>query len=280
MRTLDRSRLPDLMAREERRFIADHPRSRALHERARLSLPGGVPMNWMAKWAGPFPVFVESAQGASFRDVDGNAYVDFCLGDTGAMAGHSPAPTVAAVEAQLARGITHMLPTEDAAAVGEELTRRFGLPLWQFTLTATDANRFSLRLARLVTGRPKVVVHDHCYHGTVDEAFAWLTPDGRRGGPARQPRPGRGSGADHEGRALQRRRGARARPRPARRGGGDDRARADQRGHRAARARLPRRRARADAPQRAPSCSSTRPTPSAPARAGTRRSTASSRTSS
>jgi glutamate-1-semialdehyde aminotransferase len=136
---------------------------------------------------------VESAQGAGFRDVDGNAYVDFCLGDTGAMAGHSPAPTVAAVEAQLARGITHMLPTEDAAAVGEELTRRFGLPLWQFTLTATDANRFALRLARLVTGRPKVVVHDHCYHGTVDEAFAWLTPEGRvearRGnlGPAVDP---------------------------------------------------------------------------------------------
>jgi len=150
-------------------------------------------MNWMAKWAGPFPVFVESAQGASFRDVDGNVYVDFCLGDTGAMAGHSPAPTVAAVEAQLSRGITHMLPTEDAAAVGEELTRRFGLPLWQFTLTATDANRFSLRLARLVTGRPKVVVHDHCYHGTVDEGFAWLTPEGRvearRGnlGPAVDP---------------------------------------------------------------------------------------------
>ena len=150
-------------------------------------------MNWMAKWAGPFPVFVESAQGASFRDVDGNAYVDFCLGDTGAMAGHSPAPTVAAVEAQLSRGITHMLPTEDAAAVGEELTRRFGLPLWQFTLTATDANRFALRLARLVTGRPKVVVHDHCYHGTVDEGFAWLTPEGRvearRGnlGPAVDP---------------------------------------------------------------------------------------------
>jgi glutamate-1-semialdehyde aminotransferase len=181
------------MAREERRFVAEHPRSRALHERARHSLPGGVPMNWMAKWAGPFPVFVESAQGASFRDVDGNAYVDFCLGDTGAMAGHSPAPTVAAVEAQLARGITHMLPTEDAAAVGEELTRRFGLPLWQFTLTATDANRFALRLARLVTARPKVVVHDHCYHGTVDEAFAWLTPEGRvearRGnlGPAVDP---------------------------------------------------------------------------------------------
>ncbi|KRT61498.1 MAG: class III aminotransferase, glutamate-1-semialdehyde 2,1-aminomutase [Chloroflexi bacterium CSP1-4] len=181
------------MAREERRFVAQHPRSRALHERARHSLPGGVPMNWMAKWAGPFPVFVESAQGASFRDVDGNAYVDFCLGDTGAMAGHSPAPTVAAVEAQLSRGITHMLPTEDAAAVGEELTRRFGLPLWQFTLTATDANRFSLRLARLVTGRPKVVVHDHCYHGTVDEGFAWLTPEGRvearRGnlGPAVDP---------------------------------------------------------------------------------------------
>src|SRR3972149_6780835 len=121
---------------------------------------------------------VGSARGARCGGVDGLMYVDFCLGGTGAMAGHSPAPTVAAVEAQLSRGITHMLPTEDAAAVGEELTRRFGLPLWQFTLTATDANRFSLRLARLVTGRPKVVVPDHCYHGTVDEGSAGVRPGG------------------------------------------------------------------------------------------------------
>jgi glutamate-1-semialdehyde aminotransferase len=136
-------------------------------------------MPWMVKWAGPFPLYVESASGASFRCVDGHEYVDFCLGDTGAMAGHGPAPTIAAVERQMRLGITHMLPTEDAAWVGEELTRRFGLPLWQFALSATDANRFSLRLARHITGRSKVVVHDHCYHGSVDEAIAMLDERGR-----------------------------------------------------------------------------------------------------
>jgi glutamate-1-semialdehyde aminotransferase len=129
-------------------------------------------MNWMVKWAGPHPVFVERAEGARFIDVDGNEYADFCLGDTGAMAGHSPAPTVEAVRRQVARGITTMLPTEDAIAAGEELQRRFGLRYWQFTITATDANRFALRLARMLTGRPMVVVHDHCYHGSVDESLA------------------------------------------------------------------------------------------------------------
>ena len=135
-------------------------------------------MPWMVKWAGPYPIYVESASGASFRCVDGHDYVDFCLGDTGAMAGHGPAPTIAAVERQMRRGITHMLPTEDAAWVGEELTRRFGLPSWQFALSATDANRWSLRIARHITGRSKVVVHDHCYHGSVDEAIAMLAEDG------------------------------------------------------------------------------------------------------
>ncbi|HET9614425.1 MAG TPA: transaminase, partial [Candidatus Limnocylindrales bacterium] len=124
------------------------------------------------RWAGPWPPFVERASGAHLTCIDGHDYVDFCLGDTGAMAGHSPAPTVAAVRRQLARGITHMLPTEDALAASAELGRRFGLPLWQFTITATDANRFVIRLARHLTGRSKVVVHDHCYHGSVDETFA------------------------------------------------------------------------------------------------------------
>lgn len=179
MKTIDRDRLAGLMAAAERRFAEANPRSHALHERAKASLLDGVPMNWMVKWAGPFPVFVEWADGARFADVDGHEYVDFCLGDTGAMAGHSPAPTVAAVQRQIARGITTMLPSEDAVWAGEELSRRFGLPQWQFTLTATDANRFALRLARAITGRPKVVVHDHCYHGSVDETFAWLTPDGQ-----------------------------------------------------------------------------------------------------
>ena len=179
MRILDRSRLARRMAEETARFAADHPRSHELHERAKASLLDGVPMNWMVKWAGPFPLFVESASGARFRCVDGHEYIDFCLGDTGAMAGHGPGPTISAVERQLRRGITHMLPTEDAIWAGEELRRRFGLPAWQFTLSATDANRFSLRLARHITGRSKVVVHDHCYHGSVDETFAVLDDGGR-----------------------------------------------------------------------------------------------------
>src|SRR3990170_1048880 len=179
MRTFDRAHLADLMARESDDFVARHPRAAALHERAGRSLLAGVPMNWMVKWAGAFPLYVESAAGAHSADAAGHDYIDFCLGDTGAMAGHGPAPTIAAVERQLRRGITTMLPTEDATWAGEELGRRFGLPLWQFTITATDANRFSLRLARLVTGRPLVAVHDRNYHGTVDETFAWLTDDGR-----------------------------------------------------------------------------------------------------
>jgi glutamate-1-semialdehyde 2,1-aminomutase len=139
------------------------------------SLLSGVPMPWMIRWAGGFPVFAAEAQGARFRDVDGHEYVDFCLGDTAAMTGHSPEATVRAVVAQAERGITLMLPSEDAIWVGEELTRRFALPLWQFTLTATDANRFAIRLARELTGRPKILVFNWCYHGTVDETFATLS---------------------------------------------------------------------------------------------------------
>jgi glutamate-1-semialdehyde 2,1-aminomutase len=177
-RTLDRTRLGRLMERELATFEADNPRSLALHRRARGSLFDGVPMNWMVRWAGGFPLFVETAGGAHFEDVDGHDYIDLCLGDTGAMAGHSPAATVAAVDRQLTRGITLMLPIEDAIAAGDELRRRFGLRFWQFTITATDANRFSLRLARHISGRSKVVVHDHNYHGTVDETFASLGANG------------------------------------------------------------------------------------------------------
>ncbi len=129
-------------------------------------------MPWMTEWASPHPVFAAEASGARFTDVDGNVYADFCLGDTGAMTGHAPAPTTEAIVAQARRGITLMLPTEDSAWVGAELGRRFGLPLWQFALTATDANRFTIRLARAITGRPKVLVYSWCYHGTVDESFA------------------------------------------------------------------------------------------------------------
>jgi len=176
--TVDRTRLSRLMAEEADRFRAAHPRSLELFEQAKHSLLDGVPMNWMSEWASPFPLFVDKAAGASFRCVDGHDYVDFCLGDTGAMAGHGAAPTIAAVERQMRRGITHMLPTEDAIAAGEELRRRFGLPLWQFTMTATDANRFSIRLARHITGRSKILVHEECYHGSVDETLAALDADG------------------------------------------------------------------------------------------------------
>jgi glutamate-1-semialdehyde 2,1-aminomutase len=175
---VDATRLDPLMGRELERFAREHPRSAELAARARGSLLGGVPMHWMVRWAGGFPVFATEAEGARFRDVDGNEYVDFCLGDTGAMTGHSPAATVRAVEKQIRRGITLMLPSEDALWVGDELRRRFGLARWQFALTATDANRFSVRLARAVTGRSKVLVYNWCYHGTVDETFATLGADG------------------------------------------------------------------------------------------------------
>ncbi|HVC88147.1 MAG TPA: aspartate aminotransferase family protein [Gaiellaceae bacterium] len=163
-----------LLERELERFEREHPRSRALAERAHGSLLAGVPMHWMVRWAGGFPVFAAEASGAHFTDVDGIEYVDLCLGDTGAMTGHSPEQVVRAVAEQAAHGITLMLPSEDALWVGEELTRRFGPSRWQFALTATDANRFAIRLARLVTGRPKVLVFNWCYHGTVDETFATL----------------------------------------------------------------------------------------------------------
>src|SRR5499425_222590 len=137
-------------------------------------------MNWMKKWAGAFPVFVRHAKGAHFIDVDGRDYVDLCLGDTGAMTGHSPDVVAEAVARRVREGITLMLPTEDALWVGEDLKRRFGLPYWQFTLTATDANRFSIRIAREITQRPKILVYHYCYHGTVDETFATLH-DGKVG---------------------------------------------------------------------------------------------------
>ncbi len=174
MSAVDRKKLQVLRERQEKRFVAEHPRSAALYAGAENSLLGGVPMNWMKKWAGAFPVFVKSAKGAHFTCVDGRDYVDLCLGDTGAMTGHSPDVVAEAVAKRLREGITLMLPTEDALYVGEDLKKRFGLPYWQFTLTATDANRFSIRIAREITQRPKILVFHYCYHGTVDESFAGL----------------------------------------------------------------------------------------------------------
>jgi glutamate-1-semialdehyde 2,1-aminomutase len=172
MTTINREKLKKLHEREAKRFVAEHPRSAELYKRAQHSLLGGVPMNWMKKWAGEFPVFVTKAKGAHFTCADGKEYVDLCLGDTGAMTGHSPEIVAEAVAKRVKQGITLMLPTEDAIFVGEDLKKRFGLPYWQFTLTATDANRFSIRIAREITQRSKILVFHYCYHGTVDETFA------------------------------------------------------------------------------------------------------------
>ena len=195
MPELGRDRITALLRDEQERFAREHPRSRELFERASGSLVSGVPMTWMAKWAGGHPVYAASAHGAVIEDVDGHRYVDFALGDTGAMAGHSPSATVAAIQRRLGEhgGATLMLPTEDAAWVGEELGRRFGVPLWSFALTATDANRWALRLCRAMTRRPYVLVFSHCYHGSVDETFITLAdgarPRSRAGnvGPAVDP---------------------------------------------------------------------------------------------
>jgi len=174
----DQTRLEQLFSDELELFVKTHPESKKLHEKAAGPMMNGVPMSWMKKWPGPYPVYVASAKGAHFTDVDGNDYVDFCLGDTGAMVGHSPDASVAAIKKQLDKGITFMLPTDDAAVAAQTLADRFGLEKWQFTLTATDANRHIIRYARHVTGRKKIMIHDYCYHGTVDETFANLDEQG------------------------------------------------------------------------------------------------------
>ena len=175
----DQTRLEQLFSNELELFVKTHPESKKLHEKAAGPMMNGVPMSWMKKWPGPYPVYVASAKGSHFTDVDGNDYVDFCLGDTGAMVGHSPDASVAAIKKQLDKGITFMLPTDDAAVAAQTLADRFGLEKWQFTLTATDANRHIIRYARHVTGRKKIMIHDYCYHGTVDETFANLDEQGK-----------------------------------------------------------------------------------------------------
>ena len=177
--SIDRARLDALMTRERERFERDHPRSRAAHERAE-HLFGRVPMTWMMKHPGAFPLYLDHARGSTVTDLDGIEYADFALGDTAAMAGHSPEPTVAAVAERFGTlgGATAMMPTEDAEWVGAELTRRFTATRWSLALTATDANRWAIRLARAVTGRPKVLFNSYCYHGSVDESLIVRTPNG------------------------------------------------------------------------------------------------------
>ncbi|MFZ9435526.1 MAG: transaminase [Candidatus Limnocylindrus sp.] len=184
---IDDVRLARLFAVEAERFTVTHPRAAALAKRAGASLVGGVPMSWMQRWASPVPPYAVSARGAEITDADGHAYLDFALGDTAAMAGHAPTALTRAITEQLERGATTMLPSEAAIDAADELTRRFGLPLWQLCLTATDANRFVLRIARAITKRPKILVHNWCYHGTVDETFAVAQPGGAAGAAVARP---------------------------------------------------------------------------------------------
>ena len=176
---INRSNLTALRKIEDQRFLENHKKSGELFAIAKDSMPNGVPMSWMSKWPGAYPVFVEEAKGASFVDVDGNTYIDFCLGDTGSMTGHSPDATVSAIREQVGRGLSAMLPTKDAAVVSTELAKRFGVALWQFTVSATDANRHVIRYARLITKKSKIIVIDRCYHGSVDETFATLDASGK-----------------------------------------------------------------------------------------------------
>ena len=176
---INRGNLASLRKVEDQRFLETHKKSGELFAKAKDSMPNGVPMSWMSKWPGAYPVFVEEAKGASFVDVDGNTYIDFCLGDTGSMTGHSPEATVAAIREQAGRGLSAMLPTKDAAAVSTELAKRFGVPLWQFTVSATDANRHVIRYSRLITKKSIIIVIDRCYHGSVDETFATLDSSGK-----------------------------------------------------------------------------------------------------
>jgi glutamate-1-semialdehyde 2,1-aminomutase len=177
---IDRRRLQELSVRERAAFTAANPRSAAAHARSE-HLFGRVPMTWMNKTAAGFPVYAERARGARLYDIDGHEYVDFSLGDTAAMAGHSPEPVVAAVQHRFSElgGATTMLPSEDAEPAAAELARRFGVPAWSFTLTATDANRWAIRLLRAATGRGRILVNSYCYHGSVDESLIVVGPDGR-----------------------------------------------------------------------------------------------------
>ena len=169
-----RERVAGLRAAEAEAFRKARPKSEARVGNGMAGFLDGVPMHWMKDWPTPFPILVDRARGAAITDIDGNRLDDFCLGDTGSMFGHSPAPVARAIRRQAGRGLTYMLPSEDALAIGPLLEERFGLPFWQIATTATDANRFALRVARAVTGREKILVFNGCYHGAVDETMVRL----------------------------------------------------------------------------------------------------------
>lgn len=167
-------RLETLAKREARRFAATRPKARAELDKRAGNFLDGVPLHWMKDWPMPHLPLVASAKGARLTDIDGYEIDDFCLGDTGSMFGHSPAPVAKAIRHQATRGLTYMLPSQEALQAGELLTAVFGDFRWQIATTATDANRFAIRVARAITGRPKILVFNGCYHGTVDDAMVEL----------------------------------------------------------------------------------------------------------
>lgn len=176
---INRDRLTDLFEEEQKLFQSRNPKSKAAYEAAD-NLFGRVPMTWMNKKAGGFPIYFDRASGNRIWDIDGHEYIDFALGDTGAMAGHSNPVVVDAITKRISQqgGMTTMLPTEDAQWVAKNLTERFGMAKWSFSLTATDANRWAIRLVRAITGKPKILFNAYCYHGSVDEALIVVGPDG------------------------------------------------------------------------------------------------------
>jgi glutamate-1-semialdehyde 2,1-aminomutase len=161
--------LAKMRAREEQHFRQARPRAQQYHAEARQFMPHGVPLHWMSQWGSPFPIFAHSAKGARLTDVDGHTYVDFCLGDSACMFGHAHPAFTTAIANAAALGTSYMLPTDDAIVVTRELGRRFGVPYWQLATSATEANRFALRVARMVTGREKILVFNGKYHGSVDD---------------------------------------------------------------------------------------------------------------
>ncbi|MDX8496662.1 aspartate aminotransferase family protein [Mesorhizobium sp. VK22B] len=171
---IDAARIAELRETEADAFRKARPKSEAKVGNGIAGFLGGVPMHWMTDWPTPFPILIDGARSATITDIDGNRLDDFCLGDTGSMPGHSPPPVARAIRQQAGRGLTYMLPSEDALAIGPLLQQRFGLPYWQIATTATDANRFALRVARAVTGREKILVFNGCYHGSVDETMVRL----------------------------------------------------------------------------------------------------------
>lgn len=176
---INRENLAKLFSQEQQEFARLHPLSKSAYEQAD-HLFGKVPMTWMNKKAGGFPIYFDRASGNRIWDIDGNEYIDFALGDTGAMAGHSAPKVTDAIVRRVKElgGLTTMLPTQDAEWVAANLSERFGMAKWSFALTATDANRWAIRLVRAITGKSKILFNSYCYHGSVDEALIVVGPDG------------------------------------------------------------------------------------------------------